>query len=156
LSHKGDFALAMNILCPPIGMARMTAEFIYGDSYTRTRIGTNIGLNLALGIFIGKVGGTNSNVAETGSRGLWKLTDDGASVIKRHSEFGKIFKSKSDGLWWADDNAGHGGSKFKVFNETNKGLEWFKDADEFGDFIINKHKGSKGKFIPWGQLKTIK
>lgn len=54
------------------------------------------------------------------------------------------------------DNGGHGGSKFKIFNETNKGLEWFKDADEFGDFIINKHKGSTGRFIPWGQLKTIK
>lgn len=54
------------------------------------------------------------------------------------------------------DNGGHGGSKFKIFNETNKGLEWFKDADEFGDFIINKHKGSTERFIPWGQLKTIK
>ncbi len=91
-----------------------------------------------------------------GARGLWKLTDEGSSVIKRHSQFGKIFKSRSDDLWWAVDNAGHGGSKFKVFKEGKKGLEWFRDADEFGNFILNKHKGSTGKFIPWGQLKTIK
>ncbi|UII22646.1 DUF6443 domain-containing protein [Fulvivirga ligni] len=95
-------------------------------------------------------------VVAKGARALWKLTDEGASQIKRHSQFGKIFKSKSDGLWWAVDNAGHGGSKFKVFKEGKKGLEWISDADEFGDFIINKHKGSTGKFIPWGQLKTIK
>ena len=91
-----------------------------------------------------------------GGRGLWTLTKDGASVIKNHKTFGTIFKSNSDGLWWAVDKAGHGGSKFKVFKETNKGLEWFKDADEFGDFIINKHKGATGTFIPWGQLSTIK
>jgi RHS repeat-associated protein len=40
--------------------------------------------------------------------------------------------------------------------KTNKGLEWFKDADEFGDFITNKHKGLTGTLIPWGQLSTVK
>jgi uncharacterized protein RhaS with RHS repeats len=89
-------------------------------------------------------------------RGLWQLKDEGASMIKRHSRFGKLYKSKSDDLWWAVDNAGHGGSKFKVFKESKKGLEWFKDADQYGDFITGKHKGSVGKFIPWGALKTIK
>ena len=87
---------------------------------------------------------------------LWKLTKDGASQIKNHKTFGTIYKSKSDKLWWAVDKAGHGGSKFKVFKETKKGLEWFKDADEFGDFISNKHKGATGTFIPWEQLKTVK
>jgi len=93
--------------------------------------------------------------AVQGSRGLWKLTEEGASVVKYHSKFGKFFKSKSDNLWWSVDRAGHGGSKFKVFKETKKGLQWIKDADEFGDFIIKKHKGATGSFIPWGQLKTL-
>jgi hypothetical protein len=79
-----------------------------------------------------------------------------ASAIKNHKTFGTIYKSSSDGLWWAVDKAGLGGSKFKVFKEGKVGLEWFKDADEFGDFIINKHKGSTGTFIPWGQLGTVK
>lgn len=30
------------------------------------------------------------------------------------------------------------------FLETNKGLEWFKDADEFGDLIINNIKVQQG------------
>ena len=90
------------------------------------------------------------------SRNTWTLTKEGASVIKSHTTFGTIYKSLSDGLWWAKDRAGHGGSKFKVFKETKGGLEWHKDADEFGDFILNKLKGETGKFIPWNQLKTVK
>ncbi|MCR9155556.1 MAG: RHS repeat-associated core domain-containing protein [Bacteroidetes bacterium] len=93
--------------------------------------------------------------AVSGSRGLWTLTKNGASQIKTHKKFGTFYKSKSDGLWWAVDRAGHR-SKFKVFKEGKKGLEWFKDADEYGNFIINKHKGATGMFIPWGHLKTSK
>lgn len=95
-------------------------------------------------------------VVAKGGRGLWRLTKEGAEAIKNHKTFGTIYKSTSDGLWWAVDNAGHGGSKFKVFRETKKGLEWIYDADEFGDFIMNKHKGETGKLIPWDQLSTIK
>ncbi|MFY0582715.1 hypothetical protein ACN28S_58065 [Cystobacter fuscus] len=62
------------------------------------------------------------------------------------------YKSKSDGLWWSADNTGHGGSKWKVFEETGDGLKWKADADEFGDFIRGKHKGPTGKFIPWSEL----
>ena len=96
-----------------------------------------------------------TKVARTGK--LWQLTDKVAVSIKLHKgRYGKIFKSKSDGLWWAIDQDNHGGSKFKVFKETSKGLDWFKDADEYGKFILNKHKGPKGLFIPWGELTTIK
>jgi len=88
--------------------------------------------------------------------GLWKLTKQGSSAVKYHKTFGTLYKSKSDGLWWALDRAGHGGSKFKVFKESKQGLKWYKDADEFGNFITNKHKGDVGKAIPWGQLSTVK
>ena len=87
---------------------------------------------------------------------LWSLTKEKAPAIKLHREYGKIYKSKSDGLWWAIDKAKHGGSKFKVFKETPKGFEWIKDADEYGNFILNKHKGAKGLVIPKGELKTVK
>ncbi|MDX2048322.1 MAG: RHS repeat-associated core domain-containing protein, partial [Chitinophagaceae bacterium] len=89
-------------------------------------------------------------------RGTWKLTKEGSSEIKNHKTFGTFYKSKSDGLWWSVDKAGHGGSKFKVFRETKEGLEWYKDADKYGDFIENKHKGPTGKFIPWKFLTTVK
>jgi RHS repeat-associated protein len=105
-----------------------------------------------------QLGGLGLKVASTAktSRGLWTLTKEGASTIKNHKTWGNMYKSKSDGLWWAADRTGHGPSKYKVFKETNKGLEWFKDADEFGDFIINKHKSPTGTFIPWAQLGTVK
>ncbi|GAA3950345.1 hypothetical protein GO495_23095 [Chitinophaga oryziterrae] len=86
-------------------------------------------------------------------RGLWKLTEEGAIAVKTHGRFGKFYKSASDGLWWSVDNAEHGGSKFKVFKETAKGLEWIADADEYGDFIIGKHKGETGKLIEWSKLR---
>ena len=55
-------------------------------------------------------------------------------------------------LRWSVDNATHGGSKFKVFREYKKGLGWIEDADEYGDYIRDKHKGPTGLFIPWGHL----
>lgn len=66
-----------------------------------------------------------------------------------------MYKSKSDGLWWSVDKTGHGGSKFKVFTETPKGLELYIDADGFGNFIQNKYKVETGKFIPWSKLKSV-
>lgn len=90
------------------------------------------------------------------SRGLWRLTEEGSKAIKTHRVWGKFFKSTTDNLWWSVDKYGHGGSKFKVFKETSEGLEWYKDADEFGDFIKGKHKGETGTFIPWSEFKTVK
>jgi hypothetical protein len=92
-------------------------------------------------------------VLKTGRR-LWNLTTEKSLIIKMHGIHGKFYKSASDGLWWSVDNLGHGGSKFKVFKENSKGLEWFKDADEFGDFIEGKHKGPLGMFIPWKELNS--
>jgi RHS repeat-associated protein len=86
-------------------------------------------------------------------RGLWKLTAEGADKVMSHGRFGTFYRSSSDGLWWAADNKGHGGSAFKVFRERGKGLEWFRDADQFGTFIGGKHKGATGQFIPWKELK---
>lgn len=90
------------------------------------------------------------------SRGLWTLTDKGASSTAINKTWGKFYKSASDGTWWVADRYGHGGSAFKVFKETPKGLEWTRDADKYGQYILGKHKEPTGTFIPWGQLKTIK
>jgi hypothetical protein len=49
-------------------------------------------------------------------------------------------------------SSGHGGSKWKVFEETSEGLKWRADADQFGDFILGKHKGPTGQMIPWSEL----
>ncbi|MCP2258303.1 RHS repeat-associated core domain-containing protein, partial [Streptoalloteichus tenebrarius] len=83
----------------------------------------------------------------------WKITPEGTEKTAKHGKFGMFYKSKSDGLWWSSDNAGHGGSAWKVFREGSKGLEWIADADEYGDFIVGKHKGATGRSIPWKELK---
>ena len=61
-------------------------------------------------------------------------------------------RSRFEVLWWAEDLAGHGGSAFKVFTESKKGLQWFRDADKYGDFIIGKHKAETGQIIPLKEL----
>ena len=70
-----------------------------------------------------------------------------------HGKFGNFYKSKSDGLWWSRDNAGHGGSVWKVFRETGGGLEWEADADEFGDFITGKHSKPSAKGVGSGYCR---
>jgi hypothetical protein len=73
------------------------------------------------------------------ARKFWKLTQEGAVAIKVHKgQYGKFYKSK-DELWWSDVKGNKHGDTFKVFKETNKGLEWIADADEYGQFIMNKH-----------------
>ena len=86
------------------------------------------------------------------TRGLWEITKAGTDKVLKHRSFGTFSRHKSTGLWWSKDRAGHGQSKWKVYRETSKGLEHVADADEYGDFILNKHKGSVGEFIPWKEL----
>jgi RHS repeat-associated protein len=89
-------------------------------------------------------------------RNLWKLTVAGAESVKYHRKWGTFFKSAADGTWWAVDKAAHGGSRFKVFREGEKGLEWISDADQYGTYIEGKHKSVAGTFIPWSELGTSK
>ncbi|QSI05307.1 hypothetical protein DYQ05_10475 [Treponema pedis] len=94
----------------------------------------------------------NTEVDVFGLRGLWKLTTEGTSkkrTIGQHT----YYQHKSTGLWWSIDTAKHGGSAFKVFKEGKGGvLEWYRDADKYGDFINpnKKHKGAKGKKVCGG------
>lgn len=80
-------------------------------------------------------------------RRLWEITKDGTSETKSWGSR-KYYKSRSDGLWWSKDDAGHGNSVWKVYTEDKRGLHWIRDADEYGDFIVGKHKGDAGVFIP--------
>ncbi|MGC4060018.1 MAG: hypothetical protein QM749_03845 [Aquabacterium sp.] len=96
--------------------------------------------------------GDAANGAATAQRGLWAITKEGTEQVLQNRQFGKFYKSSSDGLWWSKDLAGHGGSEWKVFQETSKGLEWHRDADKYGDFIVGKHKGDVGRLIPWDKL----
>ena len=82
---------------------------------------------------------------------LWTVTKAGTNGIRHHAVFGKISRHKSTGLWWSKDHGGHGPT-WKVFAETPHGLQHIRDADQYGNFIVGKHKGPVGKFIPWSEL----
>ncbi|ADU15334.1 RHS repeat-associated core domain-containing protein [Asticcacaulis excentricus] len=102
------------------------------------------------------IGNDHAVVHNSGTcRLLWKLTKEGAEKVA-NGPFGKLYKSAPDKFgnvyWWSKDIAGHGGSAFKVFEEGSDGLHWYKDADKYGDFIVGKHKGDTGLFIPWSQI----
>jgi len=70
----------------------------------------------------------------------------------RHNRFGNFYRDPKTKLWWSKDRANHGGSMFKVFKENARGLELLFDADEFGNQIVGKHKGSTGLFIEYKEL----
>ena len=61
---------------------------------------------------------------------------------------GKSMTAHYDGkYYWLDDLAGHGTngtSRYKVFTKSGKYLNWFADADMYGNFITGKHKGPVG------------
>ncbi len=117
-------------------VASLTTEPVYnlevGDSHT---------------YFVGEAGVWAHNKC----RGLWQATKEGTD---RAVQWGgrTISRHKSTGLWWSKDTARHGGSGWKVFKEEAGGLRHFRDADQYGDFIVGKHKGPVGEFIPWSQL----
>lgn len=56
----------------------------------------------------------------------------------------KYFRNPTTGEWWSEDLTGHGGSAWKVFDMKGGTLEWKADADKYGDFIGEKHKGGTG------------
>ncbi|SCF61273.1 intein C-terminal splicing region/intein N-terminal splicing region/RHS repeat-associated core domain-containing protein [Streptomyces sp. MnatMP-M17] len=98
----------------------------------------------------------NSNCDVAGRR-LWQLTKEGSTKLLQGGPFKTTFyKSSSDGTWWTPDVKGHGGSAFKVYRETSKGLEWISDADKYGDYMPDKWKGDTGKFIPNSNLRGVK
>jgi RHS repeat-associated protein len=125
------------------------AEVIRFDASTSST-GTAYNLTVA-GLHTYHVGLGAVLVHNTCGRGLWRITKEGTEARKFHPTFGTFSKSRSDGLWWTRDRAGHA-STWKVYEETDTGLRWRADADEYGDFLTGKHKGDVGRFIPWKDL----
>ena len=87
-------------------------------------------------------------------RGVYNAAGPKAVGKASHGTFGSFYK-QPDGTWWSKDLAGHGGSRWKVFRQDKDRLTWIHDADKFGDYIVGKHKGSTGLYIPQGHLNIF-
>ncbi|WP_329219791.1 polymorphic toxin-type HINT domain-containing protein [Streptomyces sp. NBC_01485] len=93
--------------------------------------------------------------------GVWTINPDRSTTIMRGGPFGANYCQQApdfygDVYWWSPDKAGHGGSAWKVFRETSKGLEWIADAGADGTFIEGKFKGKTGKSNSWKNLSTVR
>lgn len=61
---------------------------------------------------------------------------------------GQKVKAYFDGTyWWSKDLTGHGGSAYKVFEKKGNKLHWMYDADEYGNFILDKYKSKTDTVI---------
>ncbi|MFB7429628.1 polymorphic toxin-type HINT domain-containing protein [Streptomyces hydrogenans] len=87
-------------------------------------------------------------------------TPSAATKVMQGGQFGATYyRMPPDRLgnvyWWSKDITGHGESKWKIFTETKKGLEWYRDADANGTYIVGKHKGDAGKSVLFSKLKSV-
>jgi intein/homing endonuclease len=75
----------------------------------------------------------------------WNIKSN-AKAVSSYTFNGKkvIVYQDSNDFWWAKDVTGHGGSTFKVFRKEGNKLVWVADADEYGNWIVNKHKSPAG------------
>ena len=80
----------------------------------------------------------------------WDINKYSKGEVKT-SYNGTPMKAQFDGkYYWLQDKGGHGNSAFKVFKQSGKKLHWVYDADEYGNFILNKHKGPIGLVLNIG------
>jgi filamentous hemagglutinin len=91
-------------------------------------------------------GGTTKNTTT-----LWDIKTGASEKIDYNINGAKVsaYKDPKTGLYWARDTEGHGGSAYKVFESAKGGreLRWVADADTYGNYIADKHKGSTGLVI---------
>ena len=86
----------------------------------------------------------------TNTKTKWDINKYSKGEVKT-SYNGTPMKAQFDGkYYWLQDKAGHGNSAYKVFKQSGKKLNWVYDADEFGNFILNKHKGPIGLVLNIG------
>ncbi|WP_032113526.1 VENN motif pre-toxin domain-containing protein [Candidatus Paracaedibacter symbiosus] len=98
--------------------------------------------------------GPNTSILTSEKQKEFSLSKEAIAKVYKHDCFGKFYKNKEDGYYYTKDQAKHGGSTWKVYKETGRGLEWRYDLDQFGE-KMDKHKGDTGKFIPKKDLNGV-
>ncbi len=83
-----------------------------------------------------------------------------ADKIGQHPKFGKICRDPmqkvgNKEVWWSKDTSNHGGSNYKLFEETGKSFEWIGDVSS-DEKVILKHKSDIGKSIMKKDINWIK
>jgi filamentous hemagglutinin len=82
---------------------------------------------------------------------------DELAIHNKHGKFYRDPKTLSENgnrLWWSKDTANHGGTEWKLYEESSTGLTRIKAIDKYGNYM-NRHQGEIGEFIPWKDLRGI-
>lgn len=147
----GEMAGTAASMVTPGGFAKAsgtTVKNAFKNTYKTYRSVKNEEAGSAMVPFSGGIGKTAKE---------WDISSKAVAVKSSKKGNNKYYKQKEnrngESLWWSDDFAGHGGSRYKVYKPNAKGLKWIADADKDGRYIEDKHKGPQGKFIPWDDLK---
>ncbi|RQZ57489.1 RHS repeat-associated core domain-containing protein, partial [Burkholderia sp. Bp9004] len=84
-------------------------------------------------------------------RGKWKVNhfDRVCSGNVPGVGHAKYVRDPGAGMWWSEDQTGHGDSAWKVYDKNGV---WVADADVYGDYM-KKHKSDTGKNIDFKSLK---
>ena len=91
----------------------------------------------------------------------WEVKDPkDADKIFRHEKYGKFYRDPSQKLgnkdiWWTKDNAGHAGSRYKLYIMINGKFEHFADIGNDGIQIL-KHKGLESRIISLKDFRGVK
>ncbi|MCA7996837.1 RHS repeat-associated core domain-containing protein [Burkholderia metallica] len=89
--------------------------------------------------------------AKCSCRGKWEVNrfDRICSGNVPGVGYAKYVRDPGTGMWWSEDQTGHGNSAWKVYDKNGA---WVADADVYGDYM-NKHKSDTGKSIDFDSLK---
>ena len=94
-----------------------------------------------------KKGGTDSGRRELHTSATakkpWKITEDQTLNVAEHDRVGNLFQwKKNKKFWFAVDTARHAGARYKIFEEKGNKLVFCCSADEYGQFMKNKHESN--------------
>jgi RHS repeat-associated protein len=126
-------------------LAESVASGIVGGTVSELT-GGKFANGASTGAFLYAFNAGASRIVTRGLKGLWGITPHGTSAALKAGDGRKYYESAKDGTWWSVDTAGHG-SAWKVYKRDGDGLHWISDADEYGQYILDKHKGDSGMFI---------
>ena len=156
-----DYGDAVDIVVPEEHRAEVkTIVYQNGAARTNRTAGDVPSLGLAAPV-AGAAAGAIKNTTKTATikatqsakntTTLWdiKTTADKKISYRFGGQNVDAYRDPKTGYWWAKDTTGHGNSAYKVFKEAKGGkeLHWVADADEYGNFILDKHKSSTGTII---------
>ncbi len=89
---------------------------------------------------------TSNSSRPASTRKLWKISKQyvDRSFVSGNQAYLHDTRTR---LWWSRDTAGHAEVAWKVYDQRGRKLIWRADADEYGDFISDKHKSPIGTVI---------